>query len=216
MVLVAVMATALVATSCGSSGDSAEVLSATESNDADSGGTADDDAAEEEAMEEEAMEEEAAEEAAAEEEAMEEEAEEPEEEPEEEQVVAAAPDGSVLRYAEFSPVTTFDPAAAQTAQSAYLYPVYDTLVRQNADFQIVPSLATSWSQPEPTQWVFELRDDVVFHDGAEFNAEVAAANLNRSKATEGNPNAATWAGFVEATRKARARGCGPRTSRKPA
>ncbi len=118
-------------------------------------------------------------------------------EPEEAEEAAAA--SGTLRYVEFSPVTTFDPARAQTAQSVYLYPVYDTLTRQNAEFGLDPSLATSWEAPTPDTWVFQIRDDVVFHDGEALTAQVVADNMNRAKATEGNPNGATWAGFTEAT-----------------
>lgn len=120
-----------------------------------------------------------------------------EEEPEE--AVDVAPPSGTLRYAEFSAVTTFDPAGSQTAQSAYLYPVYDTLTLQAADFSVQPNLATAWSSPEPTVWEFTLRDDVVFHDGEAFNAQVAADNMERSKAFAGNPNAAVWTGMVSAT-----------------
>jgi len=118
-----------------------------------------------------------------------------EEEAEAEEV--AAPAGT-LRYAEFSAVTSFDPAKSQTAQSAYLYPVYDTLTRQTNEFGIEPALATSWESPEPNVWVFQIREDVAFHDGEALNGQVVADNMNRSKATEGNPNGATWAGFTEA------------------
>lgn len=120
-----------------------------------------------------------------------------EEEPEEEPEAAAGPSGT-LRMVEFSPVTTFDPAGSQTAQSAYLYPVYDTLTRQNEDFTLSPALATDWSQPDPNTWVFNLRDDVVFHDGSAFDAQVAADNMLRAQAFEGNPNAATWAALESA------------------
>ena len=121
-----------------------------------------------------------------------------EEEESEEPAEAAAASGT-LRYVEFSPVTTFDPTRSQTAQAAYLYPAYDTLTRQNNDFGLEPALATSWEQTDPNTWVFQLRDDVVFHDGSAFDGQVAADNMNRAKATEGNPNGATWAGFTEAT-----------------
>jgi len=135
----------------------------------------------------------------------EEEPEEPAEEPAEEEAAeeapaeeaAAAPSGT-LRYVEFSPVTSFNPAASQSAQSAYLYPHYDTLTRQNADLSLAPSLATSWTQPSPNVWQFTVRDDVVFHDGSAFNAQVAVDNMNYHATFEGNPNAATWAAFVEA------------------
>ncbi len=111
----------------------------------------------------------------------------------------AEPASGTLRFVEFSPVTTFDPAGSQTAQSAYLYPEYDTLIRQAADYSLQPALALSWDQPEPTVWEFTLRDDVVFHDGAAFDAQVAADNMIRAKEFEGNPNAATWVGMTSAT-----------------
>ncbi len=108
------------------------------------------------------------------------------------------PASGTLRMVEFSPVTTFDPAGSQAAQSAYLYPVYDTLLLQNSEFGVEPNLATAWSSPEPTVWEFELRDDVVFHDGTPFDAQAAADNMLRSQAFEGNPNASTWVGMVGA------------------
>ncbi len=104
-----------------------------------------------------------------------------------------------LRYVEFSPIVSFDPARSQTAQSVYLYPVYDTLTRQTADFGLEPALATAWEQPDANTWVFQIRDDVTFHDGSALNGQVVADNMNRAKATDGNPNAAVWAGFTEAS-----------------
>lgn len=98
-----------------------------------------------------------------------------------------------LRIAEFAPVATYDPAGAQTSQSAYLYPVYDTLTRQNAALELEPSLATAWEATDPTTWRFELRDDVVFHDGTPFDGEAVKANLERQAAVEGNPNASVFA-----------------------
>ena len=108
-----------------------------------------------------------------------------------------APEGT-LRMVEFSSATSLNPAASQTAQSAYLYPHYDTLTRQRNDLSLEPSLATSWTQPAPNVWRFTVRDDVVFHDGAAFNAQVAVDNMNYHASFAGNPNAATWAVFDEA------------------
>ncbi len=112
--------------------------------------------------------------------------------------VPIPPPEGTLRMVEFSPVTSFNPAASQTAQSAYHYPAYDTLTRQRNDFSLEPSLATSWTQPSPNVWRFTVRDDVVFHDGAKFNAQVAADNMRYHANFPGNPNAATWVAFVEA------------------
>lgn len=116
-----------------------------------------------------------------------------------EEAVDVEPASGTLRMVEFSAVTTFDPAGSQTAQSAYHYPVYDTLTLQDADYSLKPNLATSWNSPEPTVWEFTLRDDVVFHDGAAFDAQVAADNMLRSQAFQGNPNAAVWTNMVSAT-----------------
>jgi peptide/nickel transport system substrate-binding protein len=111
---------------------------------------------------------------------------------EEEAAADTAGPAGTLRMVEFSPVTTFDPAGSQTAQAAYLYGEYDTLTRQNSEFGLEPAMATSWEQPDPTTWVFQLRDDIVFHDGSPFDAEVAAANVDYHKNFAGNPNAAVW------------------------
>lgn len=44
--------------------------------------------------------------------------------------------------------------------------------------EVVPMLATSWEQVEPTRWRFHLREGVSFHDGSPFNAETAAIGMN--------------------------------------
>ena len=119
-------------------------------------------------------------------------------EEEEPAVEVAAPSGT-LRFVEFSPVTTFNPAKSQTAQAAYLYPEYDTLTRQTATFDLEPGIATSWTSPDANTWVFTIGEGIVFHDGEELNAQVVADNMNWHAATDGNPNAATWAGFDTAT-----------------
>lgn len=61
----------------------------------------------------------------------------------------------------------------------YLWAVFDNLVGYAADFSPDPSrsLAQSWENPEPLTWVFNLRQNVKFHDGSEFNAEAVRANF---------------------------------------
>ena len=49
--------------------------------------------------------------------------------------------------------------------------VYEPLVGRNKDLSLAPILATSWSQPTPAVWRFELRKDVKFHDGTPFTAD---------------------------------------------
>lgn len=44
--------------------------------------------------------------------------------------------------------------------------------------EVMPMLAISWEQVEPTVWHFDLRQGVQFHDGTEFDAEAAAVSIN--------------------------------------
>jgi peptide/nickel transport system substrate-binding protein len=49
--------------------------------------------------------------------------------------------------------------------------IHDGLVRLDRDLIPRPALATSWDNPEPTRWIFHLRDDARFHDGAPVKAD---------------------------------------------
>ncbi|MCG1010239.1 glutathione ABC transporter substrate-binding protein [Salinicoccus sp. ID82-1] len=57
--------------------------------------------------------------------------------------------------------------------------MYEGLVTQDENLEVVPLLATEWEQTDDTTWLFTLREDVTFHDGSEFNADVVKKNLDR-------------------------------------
>ncbi|MFA7745654.1 glutathione ABC transporter substrate-binding protein [Salinicoccus roseus] len=57
--------------------------------------------------------------------------------------------------------------------------IYEGLVTQNEALEIAPLLASEWEQVDETTWRFTLEEDVTFHDGSEFNAEVVKANFDR-------------------------------------
>ena len=57
--------------------------------------------------------------------------------------------------------------------------IYETLVEQDENMEIVEGLATEWEQTDDTTWVFTLREGVTFHDGSDFTAEDVKANLDR-------------------------------------
>lgn len=60
--------------------------------------------------------------------------------------------------------------------------VYDPLVRYNEKFEVIPSLAISWEQINPSLWRFKIRPDVKFQDGTPFTAEDAAFSIKRAMA----------------------------------
>jgi len=49
--------------------------------------------------------------------------------------------------------------------------IYDGLVEFNETFQIMPSLAISWNNPDNLTWIFNLRENVKFHNNYNFTAE---------------------------------------------
>lgn len=59
--------------------------------------------------------------------------------------------------------------------------IAETLIEIDpADGSITPRLATGWEQVDELTWNFTLREGVMFHDGAEFNAETAVTSINRA------------------------------------
>lgn len=58
--------------------------------------------------------------------------------------------------------------------------LYEPLVRYGSDGAIEPALAESWEISEDgLTWTFNLRQDVMFHDGTSFNAEAVKWNMDR-------------------------------------
>src|SRR5699024_9806191 len=57
--------------------------------------------------------------------------------------------------------------------------IYEPLITLDDDLELVPLLAEEWEEIDETTWEFSLREDVTFHDGSEFNAEVVKANIDR-------------------------------------
>lgn len=70
--------------------------------------------------------------------------------------------------------------------------IYDTLTVLDEDMAVQPHLATEWEELEDGTYSFTLRDDVVFHDGSDFTAEVVRANLLRVL----DPNLASQRAFL--------------------
>jgi peptide/nickel transport system substrate-binding protein len=89
-----------------------------------------------------------------------------------------------FRFAYSVGPTSFDPSKASSSfDNVALFLTYDRLVHLTPEGEGVPGLAESWEFSEDGNTLtMTLREGVKFHDGAEFTAEVAKANLERNKA----------------------------------
>lgn len=90
------------------------------------------------------------------------------------------PDAGELVIANSADAVSLDPAGSNDVPSSNVAEnIYETLVKLNMDMELEPSLATEWEAVEDDVWEFTLREDVKFHDGSDFNAEVVKANIER-------------------------------------
>lgn len=77
-------------------------------------------------------------------------------------------------------VSSLDPAGQNDLPSDQRRNViYEGLLYLNDDLKPEPRLATDYKQTDETTWVFNLREEVQFHDGTEFNAEAVKTNIER-------------------------------------
>jgi peptide/nickel transport system substrate-binding protein len=78
-----------------------------------------------------------------------------------------------------------------TDKSVYVM-VFDTLcARDNATGEIIPGLAESWRQINPTKLEFKLRRGVKFHDGTPFTAKDVKFTMERAKTQSGTKSRLT-------------------------
>jgi peptide/nickel transport system substrate-binding protein len=105
-------------------------------------------------------------------------------------------------------IKSLDPFLASDGETfRYSRQVYETLLEhESGGSEIVGGLAETWEQSEDgTEWTFNLREGVVFHDGDELTAEVVCANFDRwhnlSGAWQSSNNSYYWqaifGGFAE-------------------
>src|SRR5690349_20044513 len=57
--------------------------------------------------------------------------------------------------------------------------VFEGLTKRGKDLKIIPGLAESWEQVEPTRWRFHLRKGVKFHNGEDFTADDVVFSAER-------------------------------------
>jgi len=103
--------------------------------------------------------------------------------------------GQAVRPAQFHPLLA--PGGGRETR-AIKRQVFDALVVQDDGLRPQPQLARSWTVTDDLIWVFQLRDDVSFHNGERFNAEVVKYNLDRILDPQSTaPGASTLRTLVE-------------------
>ena len=92
-------------------------------------------------------------------------------------------EGGTLVFAGAALAASLDPALTSDGESfRVLQQIYEPLVdlAPGTVDELVGVLAESWEgEPEDTEYVFHLKENVTFHDGTPFNAEAVKANFDR-------------------------------------
>ncbi|GAB3804361.1 glutathione ABC transporter substrate-binding protein [Virgibacillus kimchii] len=89
-------------------------------------------------------------------------------------------EGGDLVIAKASDAVSLDPNGSNDIPSYDVQiNIFETLVKQNNEMELTPSLATDWEAIDENVWEFDLREGVTFHDGAAFNADVVKKNIER-------------------------------------
>jgi len=99
--------------------------------------------------------------------------------------------GGILRFARNHDITSFDPIDSTANLAIWtLLNMFDQLVRLSPSGDgIEPGIATDWTISEDGKtYVFNLRDDVKFHNGAPLTAEDVKFSLDRARGDESNWN----------------------------
>lgn len=95
-------------------------------------------------------------------------------------LAAGATGAQELKMAVGSEVTSIDPHYHNISpNNALAAGIFATLVDRDPQGRLQPSLALSWKPISDTVWEFELRPDVVFHNGSKFTAEDVAFTIER-------------------------------------
>jgi peptide/nickel transport system substrate-binding protein len=99
-------------------------------------------------------------------------------------MLAGAANAETLRWARVGDSLTLDPHAQNEGPTHTLaHQVYEPLLQRDMAGAIIPALLPPTGRRTatiPTIWVFNLREGVTFHDGAEFNADDVVFSLNRA------------------------------------
>ncbi|HET6264530.1 MAG TPA: ABC transporter substrate-binding protein [Usitatibacter sp.] len=102
-------------------------------------------------------------------------------------LAVSAAQAATLRWSSQGDYLTADPMAQnELLTNSINGHVYESLVMRGKKLEIIPALAESWKQTNPTTWVFNLRKGVKFHDGSDFTADDVVFSIKRLQGKTSN------------------------------
>ena len=101
-----------------------------------------------------------------------------------------------LKVALAAEPTSMDPHYQNlTINNSFSTQVYNALVLQDVNQNLIPGLAISWKPVDANTWEFNLRPGVQFHNGATFGAEDVVATMQRAANVPNSPS--SFATFIK-------------------
>ena len=101
-----------------------------------------------------------------------------------------------LKVALAAEPTSMDPHYQNlTINNSFATQVYNALVLQDVNQNLIPGLATSWEPIDSNTWEFRLRAGVKFHNGSTFSAEDVVASMQRAANVPNSPS--SFATFIK-------------------
>lgn len=93
-----------------------------------------------------------------------------------------------LRIGVSSEVTTLDPHYFHLTSNTEIHKlIYSGLITQDANLKVIPDLAVSWRNVDPTRWEFKLREGVKWQDGSPFTADDVVFTYQRARKVPNSP-----------------------------
>ncbi|HTV46314.1 MAG TPA: ABC transporter substrate-binding protein [Stellaceae bacterium] len=90
---------------------------------------------------------------------------------------------TTFRWSNDGDPTTMDPdARSDLFVTTFDMNMYEALIRRDRNLKLEPSLATAWSNINPTTWRFTLRQGVRFHDGTPLTVDDVIFSVHRAAA----------------------------------
>jgi peptide/nickel transport system substrate-binding protein len=88
--------------------------------------------------------------------------------------------GGILKAAVTGEPDSLDPAIGTNYVTWEIFGnIFSTLVEIQSDGKFTGVLAKSWKTPDPNTYIFDLRDDVYFHNGEKFTANDVKYSIDR-------------------------------------